>query len=664
MFWYTVATLIIVLAIAISLIRIFLPDVKVYREQIEHVASSFLAQEVRIKSMDARLAGLTPMIIFNGVRMMDDSGKHEIMRFDEADVGLDLWRSLANRKFIPKSLTVYGVKLGITRRKDHTLVLQGLNISKLEQQINVAPETISNESGELARWLFERSTLSLKHCTVVWHDALQGKKTLRFDDVNLDIRNDGDRHQFTGNVQLPKSMGKNLAVAFDFNGNFLDPAQWSGKFYSNGTGLQIGNWGIKPAILHTTLEKGVLDLEMWGQWQEGQITAMTTKFRANDFRLNVGGHKKPLDIQLLSALMDWRMLGEDWQLNVNKLRYVGESGAWPQSRVSVRYDKQDEQSATLSLYSSFLRLDDTSRLIQDLKLLDKPTAKLLSSLSPAGELADTYAQYQFGQQQKHFYTLSTRFHDLSLHAYNRFPGVQGLDGGLWADQQHGTVRFDDDSLQLALPRLFREPFQLTRFSGDVQWWHAYGTWNIHGVNLVAQTKDVQTDANLYMNIPEAPASPYLDLQMRFYNGDASQTSHYLPVGIMDKSLVNWLDRAIVNGRVKDGLALFNGRLHDFPFRQRTGAFAVSFDANDITLDYHKGWPALVAKDLNASFSGQGMLLFAKQGSVFGSQLHDTTVKIDRFRQPVLSVDGKIAGSASDAVHFLVESPIAPAAVAF
>ncbi|MEJ2450523.1 MAG: hypothetical protein P8047_07600 [Gammaproteobacteria bacterium] len=69
-FWYSLAATIITLAIAISLVRIFLPDVKAYRGKIEYIASTFLGQEVHIKSMDARLSGLTPTIIFRGVRML------------------------------------------------------------------------------------------------------------------------------------------------------------------------------------------------------------------------------------------------------------------------------------------------------------------------------------------------------------------------------------------------------------------------------------------------------------------------------------------------------------------------------------------------------------------------------------------------------------------
>ena len=106
MFWYSFAVVAILLAIAISLIRIFITDVKDYRHEIESFASSVLEQEVRIDSMDAKLSGFTPLIVFNGVRMLDHSGKKQLVRFDEARLTIDPIRSLSELRIVPKGFTL------------------------------------------------------------------------------------------------------------------------------------------------------------------------------------------------------------------------------------------------------------------------------------------------------------------------------------------------------------------------------------------------------------------------------------------------------------------------------------------------------------------------------------------------------------------------------
>ncbi|MEJ2391729.1 MAG: DUF3971 domain-containing protein [Gammaproteobacteria bacterium] len=662
-FWYSLAATIITLAIAISLVRIFLPDVKAYRGKIEYIASTFLGQEVHIKSMDARLSGLTPTIIFRGVRMLSDNGQHEIMRFSEARLGLNLWQSFKEQKAIPESFTVYGVKLGVTRRKDNTLVLQGLNIARFEKQINSNKAAVDTESSELASWLFRRSLLSLKHSTIIWHDALRGNKTMRFNDVNIDLRNDGDRHQFTGTVSLPRPMGNSLAIAFDFSGNILNPKQWQGRFYISGRQLQIQNWGIKPAIFHSRLEDGLLGIDMWGQWHEGKITALTANVRADKFQLSLPGNDKPLSVKSLSGLFHWQHQDNGWRLNVDNLQYATAAHVWPRTRMQVQYADQDGH-ADVTAYSSYLRLSDSVELLQKLNLLDKPVRQRLKKLAPRGELTNLHVRYQSRKGLSPKLLLTTRFKGLAVKAYRAFPGVADLDGELWTDQQHGELRVADSDLQLNLPRLFRKSFAITQLEGTVNWWHSNDAWHVSAPQLAFASKDVQSQVAMNLSIPDNKASPYLDLQAHFTNGDASQTSRYLPVGIMDNELIQWLDHGIVGGHIKQGDALFHGRLNNFPFTHKPGTFVVDFQAGQATLDYRKGWPSIKTSGMQARFTGRGMMINANSGMLYRTHLQNIKVSIDNFRLPVLKITGSYSGPAQDAVRFLVQSPVAPGASRF
>jgi len=663
-FWYTVAGLIIASAIAVSLARIFIPDVKVYREQIEHIASKFLGQDVHIKSMDARLSGFTPTLLFRDVSLLDDKGKHEIIHFSEARLGLDVWRSVSNGKLIPRTLTLYGVNLGITRRKNRTLVLRGLELKKLEQQIKTDPETIDTESSELARWLFERSTVALKHSTVVWRDALHGDKVLRFDDVNLDIRNDGKHHQFSGAVNLPSRMGVSLSLAFDFEGNILNPAEWQGSFYTRGSLLKIANWGSNPRFNNATLEKGLLDMQLWGHWQGGRVTALSSDLNARDVSLKIAGRRDMVQLKHISGLFDWRQQDNGWRLGVSNFNFSGKSGQWPTSNMLVNYTKRQDSPATLDAYGSYLQIADSVGILEDLKLLSPELQKTLDQLTPNGELTNLYVHYQAADKNKPDYRLSSHFKDLTISAHKNFPGFQGLDGAIQLDQEHGALALNDTSLTLNLPKLFRKPLAITGLSGRLHWWHAYDAWHVASADFALESGDVKTRLALNLGIPDNKSSPFLDLQAQFADGDVKQVWRYLPVSIMDQHLVDWLDNSLVGGRVNKGHVLFQGRLHDFPFTDRPGTFQVDFDAEDTQLKFHNQWPTISANDLNAVFTGRGMSIGVNRGSIFESRLQDVRVAIDRFNLPVLSVAGHFDGKTNDAFRFLVSSPIAPAASSF
>ena len=71
---YALAVFIVTAAVALSVARIFLPEVQGYKEAIEQKLGEFIEQNVHIDEVDARLIGFTPTIIFKGVHLIDDSG--------------------------------------------------------------------------------------------------------------------------------------------------------------------------------------------------------------------------------------------------------------------------------------------------------------------------------------------------------------------------------------------------------------------------------------------------------------------------------------------------------------------------------------------------------------------------------------------------------------
>ncbi|MGD8547908.1 MAG: hypothetical protein PVJ10_08065, partial [Thiohalophilus sp.] len=210
--WYSIATIVIIMAVLVSMVRLFLPDVTGYRTEVEQIASAFMDHTVRIESMDARLVGFTPTLIFNDVHMLDKTGKRELVRFKQARLGIALFESMRERRVVPSDFTIEGIQLALTRRKDGRFLVQGIDLQKLEKTFK--PEA-SKGTGELANWLFERSHLALQKSTILWKDLKQGGNTLRFDDVTVDLKNESDRHQLNGYVKLPQEMGQQFEIAMD-----------------------------------------------------------------------------------------------------------------------------------------------------------------------------------------------------------------------------------------------------------------------------------------------------------------------------------------------------------------------------------------------------------------------------------------------------------------
>ena len=657
MFWYGFAVVAILLAIAISLIRIFITDVKDYRHEIESFASSVLEQQVRIDSMDARLSGFTPLIVFNGVRMLDHSGEKQLVRFDEARLTIDPIRSLTELRLVPKGFTVYGVSLGINRKQDGTLQIQDLNLAELGDQFSFKSEGSGAASAELADWLFKRSELAIKNSTVIWQDETNANKTIKFENVNFYIRNDEERHQLTGTVTLPADLGQDFAIAFDFRGNLLNPQEWRGDFFAKGKSLNIQNWGVKPVVLDAQLQSGMLDVSMWGEWRAGTIQDFSADFTTRSFQARIGEQQQLLNIKHLGGLVNWKRTARGWTMNVDRFVFDGNTGAWPESRLQFAYAENEQAVQQVKAYASYFRLQDAGDLLTQTQLLPEEIKSRLLALNPRGEIKNLILRSTLDEQHPVF-RVSAELQQITVSPYEKFPGIKNFSGVLAADQNGGQARITAADGALDLPKLFREPIALSSLAADLHWWHAQQQWYVKSSDIQLANEDIHGSLSLLVVLPEAKASPYLDLQLEYHDGEGKSVNKYLPVSIMDKELVAWLDHAIKSGTVTHGGFVFHGRLADFPFRQHNGIMLADFYTRNVELDYQPGWPTVLAKDGHIQISGLGLDIRSRVGKMYDSQLKNVRVKIDRFALPKLDIRGTFNGRTHDLFHYMVHSPIA------
>src|SRR3569623_3129485 len=89
-------------------------------------------------------------------------------------------------------------------------------------------------------------------------------------------------------------------------------------------------------------------------------------------------------------------------------------------------------------------------------------------------------------------------------------------------------------------------------------------------DLEVRNEDVHARAALRVLQVDVLAKPYLELYAAFGDGNGAHATRYLPARIMHPPAVEWLDRAIVAGRVSAGRARLEGWLNQFPFDRGAG----------------------------------------------------------------------------------------------
>ncbi|MEO5346981.1 MAG: AsmA-like C-terminal domain-containing protein [Magnetococcus sp. YQC-9] len=163
------------------------------------------------------------------------------------------------------------------------------------------------------------------------------------------------------------------------------------------------------------------------------------------------------------------------------------------------------------------------------------------------------------------------------------------------DREFGHAEWQAElgSGALAWPSLFRWPIPITRLTArgrvdhDPKGWHVdVNGFELHSVHGQAQ------GAVLVTGIGGA-GSPFMDLKAQASGNPADKAGFYYPTPIMAPSLVNWLDNAIQEGRVKRASAHIKGHFNQMPAGPNDppgDRFHIEADVTGATLNY---FPPLV-----------------------------------------------------------------------
>ena len=300
---YTVAIVVVTAAVLLSLARVLISDVKAYHFDIEQIASAFLDHPVKIESMDARFVGMTPTLVFHHVRLLDKTGKFELVSFKQAELGIAVLTSLRAEKVVPDKMVIEGINLGVTRTKNGNIQIQGVDITKLGE--TALPLRVG-QSNELANWLFRRSHLALRQSSLIWKDMQRGGVVRHFTDVNLQLLNDEDKHALSGSISLPSSLGTKLEFGLDIQGDVQQPVNWVGEFYLRGDAINLGEWQKQlPEQKGIGISSGILDIKLWGQLQQGRLSRLSGDIAAYKLLVNAPFIKGTLDFRMLGGLFDY-----------------------------------------------------------------------------------------------------------------------------------------------------------------------------------------------------------------------------------------------------------------------------------------------------------------------------------------------------------------------
>ncbi|MCK5723006.1 MAG: DUF748 domain-containing protein, partial [Gammaproteobacteria bacterium] len=556
---------------------------------------------------------------------------------------------LWHQKITPAQVTIRGMDLHVTRTVEGKFKIKGIDLEGLTASAN--GDKKSNSIFE--SWLLQQGEVGVEDSTFTWKDEQNSGLTWFFSEVNFLLKKTSERQQLLLSGKLPKILGKKIKLAIDLQGDITSSASWKVKAFIESKGFNLKP--VQTYIKNTGFEliDGIADLKLWVDWENKNTKQLSGDIKLHNFSYQMN-KKDVVTLNLVSGIFDSRRDKNNiWNISVDKFNYKNNKEVLTNSAFSLSFNYKDDRIDTFYLQSNRLKFEALSKIVTDNHLLNRKNEKLINNLNIQGDIRDFYIAWKDNEIRK----LMADFSNLGMNAWQGIPKLQSLSGSVAYEQQEGVISLSSKNAVVGFPGLFRQDFNLDQLQADIAFLNTKQGMLFDIKHLIAKNIEVNTISTAKLWLPKENASPYLDLQTHVTEGDISKVSHFLPVTIMDSSLVDWLDQSLLEGKVEKSTIIFNGKLNDFPFDNKEGVFSVDLETSDFILDYKNNWPKIKKAKMKGNFTGQGMKLHLLTGEVENSLMYDSRAEITSFFDAELQLDLAANGSTHNTIHYLVNSSI-------
>ena len=645
----TLLLFLLLAGVVITAVRVFLPLVQDYRAELEMMIEEKLGRSINIGQIRAGLWGFHLEAVLKNVALLDPQSGNQQLHIRELHAQIDLIDSLMEQRLKLGKIMLVGTQLQLLLQSDGTVVLEGFEDSQ---------QTDHDAAGAL---LFHESELLLQESEVYWRNQRINAPPLHFSDVYVTLVNRDGKHSLKATAQLGQKYQSRIELRAELTGNPVEPGGWGGEVYLQGRQVELEQLLAARRPQGTQIDQGSLDAKFWTRWENSQLVHVQGELDIKNLQLTTTNDEQVLHnvLERVKSAVNWQMTAGGWQLSLPTLTLTKAGVTWPPSSIIVDVNHDAEQRLGLHAQVKFLRLGDLLPVGMLFLPQDHEQVQLLSRLSPQADLQDFDLRLNETAPQAYDWRLTGRLNNLSTQSSGAIPAVSGLNLAFNATPQRGRANMASDDLTLRFNTLFRDPLHADLLNGRLDWQISPD----EGLRLTTQemalaNADIKTVSRLDLQIPFDQRRPVIDMQSDFQEGNAATARRYLPTGIMHESLVKWLDRSIVNGRLSKGSMLLRGPLAAFPFKGNEGRFQVLFNAQKTLLDYMPEWPPIEQAQARVHFLNNSLDIQIRQAKLLQSRISKTRVQIHDLAggSPVL-IQGVLQGPSEDGLKILGDTPL-------
>ena len=634
---YTAAGIVILLAVAVGLFRLFLPKLPEYQDELKAWASDAIGMQVEFSGMDARWGLSGPELNFYDAELIRPANNTRVLAAEEVSIGVGLLRLLRDRTVVVDRILVRDTAIEIRERADGRWWVQGTTLD----QLTAMNEGTSPPGGDI-EIVGEDIELQLIRL---------GDQRPTFVEISrVTVARDDMRIAVDSSIRLPGDLGRQMTVAAT---QLIDVAPeeryWDVSVAARD--LQLAGWTGLADDLMTPLRSGVGDVDLKVRVSGRAVSQATAEFEF----ANLAAAAPDAPIFDTTGRVEFRQDASGWLLAFDDFSLQGPNGSWPESTLRLEAGKDlDGTIEMIDLRADYLNVADV-RLA--LPWLSDAQREQIVTYDPAGIFTDISVSVSALDTDNPDYSLSTDFEGAGIAATGKVPGVRNLSGRVRADRSGGHADIDAVDVDVDLQQFLSTVVPLDDVYGTLIWRQSGGRITVLSDSVVLRNADISTNSNVELILSETEG-PVIDLSSTFSVTDIRGVKRFIPDRIMKPKLYNWFQDALVSGRIQGGRARLNGPLEAFPFDNGEGRFLIEANVRDTDFRYLPNWPAVQLIDADVVLDGLHLYTRRNESMSTGNSIVNARVDIEDLREPVLTIDGLANGTLDTMRRFGNTSPLA------
>lgn len=653
---YLIASLIIIAAVFVCVIRMMTPILDEHRVDIEKIASQFLQTPVVIKKVRVSWYQYQPVIRLNSVTILNKETRAPVFHVKNVSIFISIAKSLWQWQFVTTGVMVSGAELNISQSAKGEYTVEEFSSLNFNH-----PNKSETKFTDVMGWLSQEPYLTLRDIDL-YYSGFNGQK--RFVTLyDLSFENSTANHKIIGNAVLHQDIPTNVSLGAQWTGNATDISQIKARGYVSVTDLSLPQWAKDSSYQGWQVKGGMASAKIWAVWEHGSFQKIQSIVESYDLKLFSASDKRTHQINRLSGNFGWKQEGKNQVFAGDDILIDLPKHLWPVTHFYLSLTP-DANGALVpsSAKIGYIDIHDIQSFLFSIpELLSDSTKQSLSTLKLKGALQDAEMSFSGPWNDYKHISLHANFLGLGFTPSEHYPGIENLRGMIQWDGSQGELKIDSAKSVYLHNAAFNNDIPLDQLTGVLQIKNDdKNNWllNLSSLNLL--NSDIALNMSGTVAIPQNN-SPIVDINANMSLLKASRITHYLPMKILDKEFAEWMQQAFVAGEIPSIHTVVRGSLADFPFDNGKGEVSATAKVKNIDLRYAPDWPLLRHVTGTVVFTGRKLTVDLDGADTLGiplSKLHGVIPYLGDAQPQILQVTAdKFSTDFQTAMHFVHSSPL-------